>query len=186
MDRDEFFAGIYNEATPAAHEIIRMRQLAYEERIIKRVITSCGANVSHWGILARACRAATQEKQLNFEWFNAQFGSSFPCLLAGKRVPGFHAITLQELFATDVKKSKLVRKLMPAITGSGIDPLSDRYLFTFPIVKTQFCAHTLALEPAPDSHGIQIALNFSDAKRPITIEPLKNVCQAIGAEWFTV
>jgi hypothetical protein len=185
MDRDDFFDSIRNEANPAADEIRRLRQMAYEERIIKRVIAMCGVNVSSWGRLALMCREVTDEKKLHFDWFNEQYGSRFPGRLAGKRIPYVHDITLPELFKP-ANKNKLIRKLAAAFALYDIDPLQDRYLFTFPLIKTQFCAHTLNLEPADLDQNFQFSLMMSGAKRPIIIEPLKNACAAIGSEWFTV
>jgi hypothetical protein len=186
MDRDDFFRGIHEEANPAADDIARLRQLAYEESVIKRVINHCGVNFSSWGQLARLCRDATDEKKLHFDWFNQHYGRSFPATLAGGRIPYMHNITLPDLFKP-VAKNKLIRKLSKAFNACGIDPLKDRYLFVFPLVRTKFCVHTLSnLELPPLEQNFQICLNLSAAKRPIVIEPLKNACAAIGDEWFAV
>lgn len=186
MDRDDFFRGIQDEANPAADDIKRLRQMAYEERVIKRVITSCGVDTVSWGRLALLCREATDEKKLHFDWFNQQYGSKFPGILAGKRIAYMHDITLPELFKP-VGQNKLIRKLSKAFAEYEIDPLKDRYLFVFPLIKTQFCAHTITNLELPDlEQNFQIWLNLAAANRPIIIEPLKNVCAAIGSEWFTV
>lgn len=186
MDRDDFFKGIQDEANPAADDIKRLRQLAYEERIIKRVITACGVEIANWGRLARICRDATDEKKLHFDWFNQQFVARFPGRLAGKRIPYMHDIMLPELFKP-IGQNKLIRRLSKPLAEQEIDPLSDRYLFVFPLIKTQFCAHTISNLELPDMpQNFQLYLNITAAKRPIIIEPLQNVCAAIGSDWFTV
>lgn len=185
MDRDSFFKGIQDEANPAADDIKRLRQMAYEERIIKRIITECGVGTANWGRLANLCRAATDEKKLHFAWFNAQYGATFPGLLAGKRIPYVHDITLPELFKP-LAKNKLIRRLSAPFAAANIDPFKDRYLFVFPVIKTQFCVHTLNLDQSEQEQSIKLQIALSGARRVITIEPLKNACAAIGPEWFTV
>lgn len=191
MDRDDFFAQLHNEATPAADELRRLRQLAYEERTIKRVITNCGIRINGWSHLARLCRNATDEKKLHFDWFNAEYGGKFPCRLGGKRIPKMHSIMLHELFKP-LKKNKLIRRVSAALADVDIDPLLDRYLFVFPIIRTPFCIHTLDTT-GPDidlQHRAQfqiiVAGKNNKTGRTVIIEPLKNACAAIGHDWFTV
>lgn len=185
MNREDFFDNIFNEANPAADDIKRLRQMAYEERIIKRVITECGVNVSSWGRLASLCRADTDEKKLHFAWFNEQYGAKFPGILAGKRIPYVHNITLPELFKP-LKQNKLIRRLSAPFAAANIDPFKDRYLFVFPLIKTPFCIHTLNLDQSEQEQSLKLQIALSGARRVITLEPLKNACAAIGPEWFTV
>lgn len=187
MDREDFFNQLFNEATPAADELKRLRQLAYEERVIKRIFSYCGIRVSGWGRLVNLCRAATDEKKLNFAWFNSEYGNEFPGVVSGKRIPYVHNIPFAELFKP-AKKNKLLRRLSPALDAAHINAINDTYLFVFPLIRTPFCVHTLrsALEINPNAaeDRLQFVFNLPNAKRPIVIEPLKTVCEAIGASWF--
>lgn len=189
MSREEFFDQLFNEATPAADELKRLRQLAYEERVIKRIFTYCGIRLPSWGRLANLCRAATGEKKLNFEWFNTEYGSAFPGRLSGKRIPYVHNITLTELFKP-VKKHKLLRRLSPALDAAGINALADAYLFVFPLVRTPFCVHTLSTvadaAPGQPDQRLQLVFNLPNAKRTIFVEPLEAVSKTIGPEWFPI
>jgi hypothetical protein len=189
MSREDFFEQLFNEATPAADELKRLRQLAYEERVIKRVITDCGVNISSWGRLANLCRTATDEKKLNFNWFNEEYGNCFPGKLFGKRIPHVHSIKLPELFKP-VKQNKLLRKLAAALAIAEIDPVKDAYLFVFPLIKTPYCLHTFRdpgyENPDAEDARFQLLVRIGAEKRPLFIEPLKTACKAIGSDWFPV
>jgi len=187
MSRDDFFEQLFNETTPAADEIKRLRQLAYEERVIKRVITECGIKMSGWGRLANACRQATGEPKLNFQWFNSAYQNHFPGKLFGKRIPHVHSVSLPELFKP-IKQNKLLRKLSHALAVAELDPVKDSYMLVFPLIKTPYCLHTFRdagyEDPGVEDTRMQILVRLGNSRRHLFIEPLKSACSAIGSEWF--
>lgn len=182
MSRDEFFDNLFNENAPAAEDLKKLRQLAYEERVIKRVFTECGAAPNSWGKLAVACKRATDSPKLNFSWFNEAY--SFPGTLCGSRVPYLHKITLPELFKTG-GKNRLIRAVAKQLANYDIDGAKQSFVFVFPLIKTAFCAHSLVIaghELIEDSRA-QLVFRPSRTDRPLFIEPLKSLCQAIGNQW---
>jgi hypothetical protein len=187
MSRDEFFQNLFNDSTPAAEDIKVLRQLAYEERVIKRIFTECGLRPSSWGRLAVDCREKTQATKLNFAWFNATY-SEFPGQLIGRRVPFLHKTTLIDLFKPPAK-NRLVRAISRELTISNVNPKTQSYMFVFPIVKTSFCAHSLgslADTKLAAAYRQQFVMLPPDSDRPFIVEPLKNICTAIGLTWFTM
>jgi hypothetical protein len=186
-DREDFFDQLFNETTPAAEDIKALRQLAYEERVIKRVFTECGIRPNSWGRLANDCRDKTEQVKLNFGWFNATY-NGFPARLLGRRVPYLHKITLLDLFKP-VPKNRLVKAIAKELAFNNVDIAKDGYVFVFPIVKTAFCAHSLGKrgeERPVDGFRPQFVLRPAGDKRLLIVEPLKTLCNAIGAEWYSV
>lgn len=184
--RNAFFDNLFNETTPAAEDIKALRQLAYEERVIKRVFKECGVAPSSWGPLARDCRDKTDQVKLNFNWFNATY-SRFPCQLVGKRIPFLHKVTLVDLFKP-AAKNRIVRAISKALVEKDINAATDNYLLVFPIIRTPFCAHSLmrvGIEPPETDQRIQVLIRVSGVVKPMIIEPLKSFGNALGGEWFS-
>ena len=67
MDRDQFFGELFNEQGANADAIRAQQQLSFEERVIKRVFTECGAKQTSWGRLVNECRNATGQQNLIFK-----------------------------------------------------------------------------------------------------------------------
>lgn len=188
MNRDEFFNNVLGNNTPGADAIRAQRQLAYEERIIKRILTECGAAPGSWGALVNQCRRESHEDKLNFRWFNSTY-SRFPGRLCGKRIPYLHQITIVDLFKPAAKQ-RLVRAISKALATFSLDPVKSAYVLVFPIIKTQFCAHTIArvgYDVLNDAHRMQFCIHppAGSGAKPLFIEPLKTFCAAIGNQWAT-
>ena len=185
MSRDEFFQNIFGENTPSAEIIRAQRQLAYEERIIKRILTESGAAPASWGALVNQCRRESQEDKLNFRWFNENY-RGFPGRLCGKRIPFLHQITLPDLFKP-VGKNRLVKAIGRVLGVAEIDPHKTPFVLVFPIIKTQFCAYNsvrIGQEYVPEIQRTQFAFYPEImGNRPLFIEPLKTFCRAIGNQW---
>lgn len=186
MDRDDFFKNLFDNNTPEADAIRAQRQLAYEERIIKRVLTECGAAPASWGALVNLCRRESHEDKLNFRWFNNSY-SRFPGYLCGKRIPYMHQITLVDLFKP-VVKNRVVKAISKALAALSVDPAETSYVLVFPIIKTQFCAHTITRvggEPIIGDNRLQFCIQppAGVSTRPLFIEPLKSFCASIGNQW---
>lgn len=187
MNRDDFFNNLFNETTPAAEDIKALRQLAYEERVVKRVFTECGIRPTSWGRIANQSRELTGENKINFKWFNLAYGAAFPARLCGKRIPYLHQLRLPELYKP-VKQNKLIKSVLKALASIEIDPSKGSFMFVFPLIKTPFCAHSMRGAgyedpPAGDTRA-QLLFRVS-GQRHLFIEPLKDACRAIGTEWHT-
>lgn len=182
MSREEFFENLFNDGAPAAEDLKRIRQLAYEERVIKRVFTECGAAPSSWGKIAVACRNATDSTKLHFDWFNSAY--SFPGTLCGSRIPYIHKITLPELFKP-TNKNRLIKALSKQLAARDLHATRDSYVFVFPLIKTAFCAHSLSSAgyEAINEPRSQVLFKIPGERRPLFIEPLKQLCKAIGNQW---
>lgn len=186
MNRDEFFQNLFGENTPSADAIRARRQLAYEERVIKRILTRCGAAPASWGMLVNQCRRESHEDKLNFRWFNQAY-RGFPGRLCGKRIPYLHEITLPDLFKP-VGKNKLFKRIGKALGELEISPLSKQpFVFTFALIKTPMCAYNSAKvgeDLLRDSQRLQFVFYPMEAgHRPVYIEPLDTFCAALGNEW---
>lgn len=185
MNRDEFFQNLFGENTPSAEIIRAQRQLAYEERIIKRILTECGAAPGSWGALVNQCRRESHEDKLNFRWFNDNY-RLFPGRLVGKRIPFLHQITLVDLFRP-VGKNRLTKAIGRVLGAAEIDPHKAPFVLVFPIVKTQFCAYNsvrIGQDVISDAQRLQFAFYPETAgHRPLFVEPLKTFCKAIGNQW---
>jgi len=173
MDRENFFDNLRDDAGAYSEALRAQRQLAYEERVIKRVFAQCGIKINGWGRFANECRSATSQDRLNFEWFNSRF-TRFP-KLGGKRVPGLHELTTLELFA-DPSRNKLGRAISRAYDGS----IPGHFVFVFPVRRTSFVAHDV--EPEGEAPRVVWALH-NESKRWY-VEPSKGFFQALGSEWF--
>jgi hypothetical protein len=187
MSRDEFFNNLFNEATPAAEDIKALRQLAYEERVIKRVFTECCIRPQSWGRIANQSRELTGANKINFCWFNTAYGASFPAKLCGKRIPYLYQLRLADIYKP-VKQNRLVKAVLKALAVLEINPAKESFLLVFPLIKTPFCAHSIRGagydDPAEGDTRGQLLFRVS-GMRPLFIEPLKTACRAIGSEWYT-
>jgi hypothetical protein len=183
MSRDDFFGNLFDEAQPAAEDLKIIRQLAYEERVIKRVFTECSARPNAWGRLVIDCKSKTQLNKLNFGWFNNTY-LDFPGKLVGKRIPFMHKVTLVDLFKP-ANKNRLIKAISKELNINNIDPLTDRYIFVFPVVRTAFCAHSFSnlASSSLDTARPQFVVIPPTAGRLLVVEPLKSFCNALGANW---
>ena len=173
MDRESFFENLRDDNGTHAEAIRAQRQLAYEERCIKRVFAECGIKVNGWGRYANRCREATGQDRLNFEWFNQEF-RHFPGALSGKRIPRLHELTFLDLFRpTD--KNRLVKAVMRGLR----DFSATNFVFMFPVTRTMFVAHDR--EPS-STDGRIVWSAFADP--PLFIEPSKHFFKAIGSDWL--
>lgn len=185
MDRDEFFGGLFDEKGDYETEIRAVRQLAFEERVIKRVFTGCGYKPGSWGRLANQCRAVTGENKLNFNWFNSEY-RSFPGHLCGKRIPYLHQLNVLDLFKMN-QHNRIVKTLLRALNKLDIadNPLDARFLFAFPIKRTLFCAHNISKYlNVEDDNQLLASLQFQIDKRELTIAPAKTVFMGLGTAWI--
>lgn len=173
MDRDNFFENLRDDKGEHVEALRAQRQLAYEERVIKRVFSECGIKINGWGRYANRCREATGQDRLNFEWFNQAF-RGFPGVLGGKRIPGLHELTLLDLFKP-AEKNRLVRAVKRGLN----DVCDSNFVFVFPVTRTTFVAH----DREPSSTDDRIVWSaFADP--PLFVEPSKHFFKAIGTEWF--
>lgn len=173
MDRDNFFDNLRNERT-AQDELIRaQRQLAFEERCIKRVFSECGIKMNAWGRFVNECREETGHDKLNFQWFNRRF-QGFPGTLSAKRIPRLHELTTLDLFKPP-EKNRLVKAVMKALW----DKAATNFVFMFPVTRTMFVAHDR--EPRGDAERVIWSV-YADP--PLFVEPSKGFFQSIGGLWF--
>lgn len=178
MDRENFFDNLRREDT-AQDELRREhRQLAYEERIIKRVFSECGIKITGWGLMANLCRHETAKDKLNFGWFNQAF-RRFPGRLCGRRIPRLHELTFQDL-ARPHKKNRLAKAVAKALARDEVAGEDNPWIFVFPVVRTFFCAHNLEYA----TPGATISLRDDDNKLMLAVTPSQALFQTIGKDWF--
>jgi hypothetical protein len=183
MDRDSFFDNLRSDTGGSAEALRAMRQLAYEERVIKRVFAECGIKMNGWGRFANECREMTGHDKLNFEWFNRAF-PRFPGTLCGRRIPGLHELTLHDIFKPR-KSNRLAKAIFKGLHRYGLDPQDGSFVFVFPVVRTSFCAHALSRLNAPER--VSWHMSWADAGAAgMTVEPTSGLGRAIGSEWFEV
>lgn len=184
MDRDSFFDNLQGNSGERDEALRAQRQLAYEERIIKRVFTECGIKVGGWGRYANQCREATGHNNLNFAWFNTEF-RRFPFWLAAKRVPRMYELTLPDLFKP-VANNRLVKTVIKTVQRhpdfDGVT--ASKFALVFPVVRTSFVAYDAEVSAEEPSKDIGRIIWSVNAERPLFIEPSKTFFQAIGNSWF--
>lgn len=180
MERDDFFQNIFNENDQAADAIRAQRQLAYEERVIKRIFKECGIAVRGWGRYVNECRDMTGHTNLNFFWFNSTF--KFP-ELCGQRIPRLHELSFADIFKP-TSKNRLVRAVMKNLAKQEINP-SRPFVFVFPVVRSSFCAHNLSLDCKTSSGRVAWTFDPENADAPrLTIEQTASFCRCFGGDWF--
>ena len=182
MDRDQFFGELFNEQGANADAIRAQQQLSFEERVIKRVFTECGAKQTSWGRLVNECRNATVQQNLNFNWFNSTY-RRFPGVLCGKRIPRLHELTMLDIFKNPGKvKNRLAAAVANNLHKQEVD--SDRpFVFLFPVTRTMFCAHNIDTETG-EYPRIQWRATFRPMNNLVLlVEPTISLFQTIGADW---
>jgi hypothetical protein len=197
MDRDQFFQNLFDDNSREAGANREQRQLSYENRIVRRVITECGVPRVSWGWLVNNCKAATGGHELSFEWFNYTF-REFPARLLGKRI-GYCArrtapdgssspLSLYQLQFAELFKPRhnLVLRTIARALQAAEHNASDPFVFVFPIVRRMFCAHNLEIptSAALDAPRIQWIMQTSPTGSKMIIESTASLFAAIGSEWF--
>jgi hypothetical protein len=175
---NNFFGRLQNEDSVQDELRRQQRQLAYEERIIKRVFSECGIKLNGWGRLANECRKQTAQDKLNFGWFNQAF-SRFPGRLCGRRIPKLHELNFQDLFKP-TKDNRLLKAVAKALAKDEVASKNKRFVFVFPVVRTFFCAYNLDLEVA----GPTLGLREDDGRLIMAVSPTSSLFATIGADWF--
>jgi len=184
-NRDNFFNSLFSSDDFT-------RQLAYENRTIKRAINECGVKPRSWGRLVNLCRDATGHPFFSFDWFNSFF-NTFPAKLCGKRI-GYvgHGIRGGErkklcLYQLNLKEilqpqnNMLVRAISAALVDCKVES-NEPFVFVFPIVKKMFCAHNMAFDMGENESRAQWVFNHAGAM--MTIEPTDTLFRSIGSEWY--
>lgn len=182
MERDQFFSNLFDENSENAALSREQKQLAFEERVIKRVFRECGIKVNGWGRFAKDCQDVTGQANLNFKWFNSSF--RFPAMLCGRRVyagrsgPKLYELTIRDLLKPP-EKNRVLRILAKALQEQGIGD-DDFFVFVFPVVQKMFCAHNLTnIDLAPGTR-----LTFQRPDELIHIEPTDMLFGAVGTSWW--
>lgn len=178
MNRDSFFDNLRNEDTVQDALRRQQRQLAYEERVIKRVFSECGIKINGWGRMANMCRQETVQDKLNFAWFNRQF-RRFPGHLSGRRIPRLHELTFQDL-AKPFKQNRLAKAAVKALAKAEVPYNDTNWVFVFPVVRTFFCAHNFDCPVT----GTSFSLRDENNKLALSVTPTHNLFQMIGKDWF--
>lgn len=176
MDRDSFFNNLRNDGGGPGDDLRALRQLAFEERTIKRVVSECGIRISGWGRLAIECSDMTGQPKLNFEWFNRAF--NFPGTLCGARIPKLHELQLVDLFQP-AAKNRLLKAIARNLQRSGIDE-TQQFAFVFPITRRMFVAHNFS--GVIRGSGVRWLLRTRSAT--LAVEPTVSFCAALGGDWF--
>lgn len=173
---DEFFQHVFgNENNGEYLEALRaQRQLAYEDRIVKRLFRECGIKIRSMGKLVNECKEMTGQHYLSFGWFNSQ--ASFPATLCGRRIPGLHELTLAEILKP-ASKNRLFKAVVKNLHRQEIDE-TEPYVFVFPVVRTMFCAHSMSV----DLGGSRVSIGAEGSV--IVVEPLDNLCRSLGNSWW--
>jgi hypothetical protein len=179
MDRDQFFGNLFDENSENAEAVRLQRQLAFEERIIKRVFNECGIKRLGWGKLANECRDMTGHDKLNFNWFNSVY-LHFPAVLCGRRIPKLHELTLGDLFKNPTAgRNRLCQAVSKNLNRQEVDTGSN-FIFVFPVVRTMFCAHNLNIDAGD---GPRVSWHMQFEKMTMTVETTVTLFQALGPEW---
>jgi hypothetical protein len=175
MDRNQFFNNLFDDNGDAAEAIRAQRQLAFEERIVKRAFSDSGVKVGSWGKLVKECQLETGLPKLNFRWFNAN--TRFPARLCGRRIPRLHELTIADLFKP-AANNRLFKAITKNLHRQDVDDTKG-FAFVFPVVRTMYCAHNLT---DIQSVGAHWTITTEDAI--LTVEPATALFKAIGPSWF--
>jgi hypothetical protein len=183
VDRDQFFSNLFDENSEQAISARAQRQLAFEERVIKRIFRECGIGGISWGHLIHNCREVTGQQNLNFRWFNSAY--RFPAMVygrrmySGKRGPRLEALTLRDLLQP-AEKNRVYRAVHKILDTQELDE-DNFFVFVFPVGQKMFCAHNL-VHIADGAAGTR--LTFSRGSDSLYIEPTGTLFAAIGTSWW--
>lgn len=181
--RDNFFSELFNQDSQGAEAIRFQRQLAFEERIIKRVFKECGIKISGWGKMANECRDMTGHNKLNFSWFNSEF-SRFPGVLCGRRIPRLHELTMADLFKIPKDgKNRLLAAVAKNLHRLEINT-ERRFIMCFPVVRTMLCAHNHITDDTGIPRVQWICSFPPTVKNMFTVEHTSTLFNAIGSDWY--
>lgn len=196
MDRDDFFQNLFDDEAQA-HTTGFQRQLAYENRLVRRVFTDCGVKVPSWGRLVNLCKAETGTHEMSCAWFNATF-PRFPARLCGKRIGycgyrrddagnktslSLYQLTIGEIMAA--KHNVLVRALSKALHTFAVDS-SAPFALVFPVVRKPFVAHNLDVAGQLAGGVPRIVWTFETEDVRLRVEPAAPFFALVGSEWFEV
>lgn len=182
MERDQFFSNLFNENSEQAQFSREQNQLAFEERIIKRLFSECGVKVRSWGMFVNQCREITGRQNLNFVWFNSSF--AFPAFLCGRRFYGKQAKRLKEASLKDLlappAKNNLLRMLTREVEKQEFSSQAS-FAFTFPVVQTMFCIHNMH---DLEDDGTRTLLRFRTGADILCLESTRSFFRSVGGSWF--
>lgn len=174
-ENEGFFKNVFGSDNAEYLDALRVqRQLAYEDRIVKRVFRECGVKIKSMGKLVNECKDMTGQHFLSFQWFNAN--GNFPGWLCGRRIPFLHELTTLDLMKP-FDKNRLFKAITKTLAKQEIDETVP-FVFAFPVVKTMLCAHTLRT----DLTGPQLIIPTEGL--PVTIEALSTLCRGVGNSWW--
>lgn len=182
MDRDQFFSHIFDENSDAAEASREQKQLAFEERVIKRLFRECGIKIVSWGRLVNECREISGQPVLNFRWFNSSF--KFPAVLCGKRLyTGRRGPALADLVLRDLlkppDKNRAAKLISRVIADQGVND-DDFFVFVFPVAHKMFCAHNMSQVDAATG----TRLTVQTPKDIMHIEATDSLFRAVGTNWW--
>jgi len=182
MERDQFFSNLFSENNEQAQATRAQNQLAFEERIIKRVFFECGISVRSWGVFVKNCQEITGKQNLNFSWFNSSF--RFPAFLCGHRFYGRQASRLKRASIKDIiaapAKNNLLKMLLREVEKQEL-PETASFAFTFPVVQTMFCIHNMH---ELEDRGTRTLIRFRTENDIFCLESVRSFCNAVGNSWF--
>lgn len=177
MDRDQFFNNLFDENSANAESAREQRQLAYEERTIKRLFTECGIKINGWGRFVNECRDITGQQNLNFQWFNSAF--NFPVRLCGRRIPKLHELVIADLFKP-LPSNRLCKAVIKNLHRQDVDETRP-FVFVFPIVRKMYCAHNV--ETVCHDPGVRWTLRTETSL--LAVEPTTSFFGSVGSEWWS-
>lgn len=177
------------------HQRYEDKQLAFQERIVKRLLTY--ANVScHLSTLRREAKERHGRPDLGFRWFNDAY-PAFPVVLLAEKMTRTHVATLGELYGkSQFTKLPWWREYVEQAATQGVNLTTHRaaLLFNLPYAKDAFL---MVIHNQPvQSHVIMAAEHREDEPWPRTTFPMKtgvtavleafpSFMQTVGTDWAT-
>ena len=161
---------------------------AFEERVVKRILTYSNRMPQNLGFARNECKRLTGQTYLNFRWFNESH--KFPVRLGSAKLPNLHNLLIGDLFGhfTTLPQFKAYERLCEDF---GDDPAQDRVGLVFQWGGIGI--GTVILHNYPVRLSERVNLQFERGTRivrklgrpPITyvMEDLQDFVTFVGSDW---
>jgi len=188
---DDVFAVMRQAAATEANED---KQLAFQERIVKRALRYAGVTLNV-GMAKRAAKETYGFEDLGFRWFNEVY-SNFPLHLMSQKMPYTHKTTLADIYGQGrFKKLPWFKEYEAQAELAQIDLQLSRaaLIFNLPHAKDAFL---MVLHNQPTQEGLIVdaeqrqdepwpRTTFPLGKSGITVvlESFPSFMQTVGTDW---
>ncbi len=176
------------QAPAEAAQIEVDRILAFEERLVKKIMSMVDCGVSELRI-----RVGEEYSNPNFLWLREQ--TKFPVLLGAAKIPWMHHIQIGDLFGSNFVKQRFFAAYTEFVTSECFDDRKDHcgLVFNWPGIQQGGSAMILHNYPVdsceidPDlrtERGTRIVRPYGNPLVIYVIESFNDFLLSVGTDWW--